>query len=74
MDGIQAHSEEAGKPQGSRAPSFVMTLWLEESHSSDEPEWRWRVTRVDTGERHYFRRLGDVLAYVSAETGVAAPC
>ncbi len=28
--------------------SFVITLWLE---PSAEPEWRWRVTCVQTGEQ-----------------------
>ncbi|MEE8443643.1 MAG: hypothetical protein V3S37_07830, partial [Dehalococcoidia bacterium] len=59
--------------QESRVPSLVVVLWLEPKSSPDKTEWRWRVTRVDTGKRCYFRRLEDLLAYVSAESGVAAP-
>ncbi len=50
--------------------SFVITLWLE---PSAEPESRWRVTRVQTGEHRYFHRLQEFLTYVSAEAGVPAP-
>lgn len=56
-----------------RFPSFVMTLWLEPSNSPERAEWRWRVVRTDTGERRYFRRLKDVVSYVSSETGVEGP-
>jgi hypothetical protein len=50
-----------------------MTLWLEPSSVLEEPEWRWRVIQVQTGERRYFRRLRDLLAYVSERAGVLAP-
>ncbi|MBF8267260.1 MAG: hypothetical protein HW388_768 [Dehalococcoidia bacterium] len=70
---VDISPEETGTTPRGRVPSFVMTLWLEPLSSPDEPEWRWRVTRVDTGKQCYFRRLGDLLSYVSAESGVAAP-
>lgn len=57
----------------SRGSSFVMTLWLELSSGQKEPEWRWRVIQVQTGERRYFHRLSDLLAYVSEQTGVPPP-
>jgi hypothetical protein len=50
-----------------------MALWLESSSASEEPEWRWRVTRVDTGERRYFRSLAGVLEYISDESGMPSP-
>lgn len=50
-----------------------MVLWLEEGEFPEGPEWRWRVTRVQTGTKKYFRRVSDVLAHVSAEAGVAPP-
>ena len=60
-------------PLGSRGPSFVMTLWLEPSSTQEEPEWRWRVLAVPTGDRRYFRQLDDVLAYASERAGVPPP-
>lgn len=60
-------------PDRGRTTSFVMTLWLESRQASGEPEWRWRVTQVRTGEQRHFRRLADVLAYVSINAGVPAP-
>ncbi len=54
--------------------SFVMTLWLEPRAVEAEPEWRWRVTHVQTGEQVYFRRVADVLAYISTKAGVSSPC
>ncbi len=53
--------------------TFVMTLWLEPRSVQEDPEWRWRVIQVQTGERRYFRRLSDLLAYVSNQTGVRPP-
>lgn len=64
---------EDGAPDRGRTTSFVMTLWLEPQQASGEPEWRWRVTQVRTGEQRYFHRLADVLAYVSINAGVPAP-
>jgi hypothetical protein len=52
--------------------SFVIVLWLEPGRGA-KPEWRWRVRQAQTGEEGCFRRLEDVLAYVTSRTGVAAP-
>lgn len=62
-------------PIGERAGrvSFVMTLWLEPQETAAEPEWRWRVRHVQTGEQSYFRRLGDVLAFVASRSGIPSP-
>ncbi|MEE8443642.1 MAG: hypothetical protein V3S37_07825 [Dehalococcoidia bacterium] len=57
----------------SSGPSFVMTLWLEPSSAQEEPEWRWRVLAAPTGDRRYFRRLCDILAYVSERAGLPPP-
>lgn len=64
---------EDGAPDRGRTTSFVMTLWLEPPRTSDRAEWRWRVTHIQTGEQRYFRRLGDVLTYVSSSSGAPAP-
>lgn len=53
--------------------SFVMTLWLEPREVKAEPEWRWRVSHVQTGEQAYFRRLTDMLAFVASRSGVPGP-
>jgi len=53
--------------------SFVMVLWLEARDPPNEPEWRWRVVEIPTGERHYFLRIADLLAYVSERAGVPPP-
>lgn len=57
-----------------RGVSFVMTIWLEPQKAEAKPEWRWRVTHVQTGEQAYFRHLPDVLEYVSTKAGVPPPC
>lgn len=56
-----------------RAASFVITLWLEPTQGDGESEWRWRVVEGPSGTPHYFRRLTDVLSFVSDRTGVKAP-
>lgn len=53
--------------------SFVMVLWLEARDPPNKPEWRWRVVEIPTGERHYFLRVADLLAYVSERAGVPPP-
>ncbi len=50
-----------------------MTLWLEPQQVEAEPEWRWRVSHVQTGEQAYFRRLTDVLAFITSQSGIPAP-
>ncbi len=61
-------------PEWPRQVSFVMVLWLEPQKGEVKPEWRWRVNHVQTGERASFRRLNDVLEYVSSKSGESAPC
>lgn len=51
-----------------------MVLWLEPQKGKDGPEWRWRVSHVLTGERLSFRRLTDVLDFISTRAGVSPPC
>lgn len=65
-----------GRPagRGEIRPSFVIVLWLEPQKASMKPEWRWRVTCVQTGERAYFHRLTDVFAFVSHKARVPPPC
>lgn len=58
---------------GRRGISFVMTLWLEPTSRPGQPEWRWRVVEVPTGEQHYFLRVANLLAYVSERAGVPPP-
>ncbi|MBI2862460.1 MAG: hypothetical protein HYX89_06550 [Chloroflexi bacterium] len=74
--GKHSHGDDAsrGSALGKKAPSFVIVLWLEDGEIQGEPEWRWRVTHVQTEEQAYFRRLADVLTYVSAKAGVSPPC
>ncbi len=56
-----------------KAASFVMTLWLEPTVDSENPEWRWRVLDVGACEERYFRKLSAVLAYVSQRSEVPPP-
>ena len=71
-------SDDRGPSETSRKAhkgmSFVMTLWLEPGAVEAKPEWRWRVIHAKTGEQVYFRRVADVLAYVSEKAGVSSPC
>ncbi|MBI2965197.1 MAG: hypothetical protein HYY34_03210 [Chloroflexi bacterium] len=53
--------------------SFVMTLWLEPQGGKGQPEWRWRVCHVQTGDQAYFRRLTDVMAFISSQSRFPAP-
>ncbi len=58
---------------GRKGVSFVMTLWLEPTDSPGQPQWRWRVVEVATGEQHYFLWVANMLAYVSERAGVPPP-
>ncbi len=60
--------------RGAKAVSFVMTVWLEPQEAETNPEWRWRVSHVQTGDQVYFRQLKEVLAYISTKSGVPPPC
>ncbi len=51
-----------------------MTVWLEPQEEETNPEWRWRVSHVQTGDQVYFRQLKEVLAYISTKSGVPPPC
>ncbi len=53
--------------------TFVIVLALEAHGVAVEPEWRWRVRSVQTGEEARFRKVADVLAYVAVQAGVPAP-
>lgn len=53
--------------------TFVITLWIEGPVRPQQPDWRWRVIEVESGERRYFWRLADVLLYVSERAGVPPP-
>ena len=65
--------DPANKPTAAEPVSFVILLWLEPRVGVAEPEWRWRVKQVQTGEQVHFWRLADVLAYVASRAGVSAP-
>ena len=71
------HSHVAGgaaDPAGRGEPvSFVLVLWLEPQEEMADPEWRWRVKRVQTGEQAYFRCVPNMLAHISRQTGLPAP-
>ncbi len=72
--GVESCSERQAAVRGEARASFVIVLWLEPQETGGDPEWRWRVTCVQTGERAYFHRLADVFAYVSRRAGVPPPC
>lgn len=65
--------EGNGSATSRRDHSFVVVLWLEDGHAEQDAEWRWRVRCVHSGEEKCFRRVGDVLAYVSREAGAPPP-
>ena len=58
---------------GDKRASFVITLYLEPRSVEAAPEWRWRVSHIQTGEQVYFKRLDDFLEYVSTQSGVPRP-
>lgn len=69
-EGSRESDESSG--QG-KAVVFVIVLTFEPGSPGSEPEWRWRVRSVETGEERHFRRSTEVLAYVAAMADVAAP-
>lgn len=80
MNKGNANRETQGAPSGGRAAgsgsdrvSFVMTLWLEPREVEAEPEWRWRVSHVQSKKQAYFTRLADVLAFITSQSGLPAP-
>lgn len=52
--------------------SFIVKIWLEESPEEagevDEATWRGHVTHVPSGQRRYFERLQDVVAFIRTYT------
>lgn len=52
---------------------FVIVLVLETSRERSEPEWRWGVRSVATGDEAHFRRVADVLAYVAMKADAPTP-
>ena len=71
--GMNVCNHQGGARRGETRASFVIVLWLEPQAPGAEPQWRWRVTCVQTGERAYFHRLSDVSAYVGRTAGVLPP-
>lgn len=53
--------------------SFVIKLWLEPREMAGDPQWRWHVHHVQSGEEASFTRLADVLRYVEDKACVAPP-
>ncbi|MBI2848605.1 MAG: hypothetical protein HYX88_00530 [Chloroflexi bacterium] len=66
-------SNTAASGRKKEGTSFAILLWQEARDMPGEPVWRWRVTRVQTGETAYFQRLADVLDYVSLAAGTLPP-
>ncbi len=58
---------------GTEPVSFVMTVWLEPREPEAEPEWRWRVRRIQADKDVYFRRVADVVSFISSESGLPGP-
>ena len=50
-----------------------MTLWLESQEVESDPVWSWRVTHVQTGGLAYTKRLNDVLAFITSQSGIPGP-
>lgn len=50
-----------------------MTVWLEPRASDAEPEWRWRVSHVQTGKEAHFRRVADVLEFIATQSELPPP-
>jgi len=45
----------------------MILLWLESRESGAQPEWRWHVTSVQTGQRACFPRLTDALVFIGKD-------
>ena len=43
--------------------SFVVRIWLEED--GDRANWRGHITHVPGGERHYVKRLADIVDFIA---------
>ena len=53
-----AHGHRVAAVRARDQLSFVMALWLERREPGMQEEWRWRVTRVETGDQASARRFG----------------
>lgn len=62
-----------GRERTGESVSFVMSLWMEPREVEADPEWRWRVLHVQSGEESYFKNLDDLLEFVATKSGVSAP-
>lgn len=55
------------------AHSFVLRIWRENRDDPEAPaEWRGWIEHVQSEQRHYFRKLGDIPSIVSSYVGDAA--
>ncbi len=72
---VTKHQDSGLGPGGkaTKSVSFVIVLWLEPREVQAEPEWRWRVNHVQSGDQALFKRLDDVLAYVATKAEVSPP-
>ena len=53
--------------------SFLVRVWKEETGSQDDPViWRGHITPVGKGERHYFRDIGEIPAFIRAHLDIPA--
>jgi hypothetical protein len=69
----EGSGHQLGPDRNPETVSFVMTVWLEPRSVEAEPEWRWRVQRVQSNEISYFRRVDDVLSFIAKDSGLPGP-
>lgn len=62
-----------GPDGGHTDTSFVVRLWLERRQRAKEPEWRFEVRHVQSGEMSHGRSLTDLLAFVERHAAVPPP-
>ena len=53
--------------------SFIVRLWLEERERPGELSWQFQVVHVQSGERHNYGRVSEVLAFVERRAGLPVP-
>lgn len=70
---IRRAKRALGQPRREGEAAFVIVLTLEAREAGAEPQWRWRVRSVETGDEAHFQRVVDVLAYIAAIARVPAP-
>jgi hypothetical protein len=55
------------------AHSFVMRIWRENRDDPADPsEWRGWIEHVQSGQRHYFRKLNEIPAIVAGYVGAGS--